>query len=150
MLKPRFFTAILAGAAMALEPWRVRLTGGDEELPASSTVEILLSGSDGAVGVFGHIAAGDVEGRAVIRTGPRERQPERHVHRLPEIQRLRHAQALVVKHRQNHVVRRLLLLRLRREQTVEDIGNAVVFLVSDNAMNITGQTLMVDGGMVKL
>ncbi|MEZ5596545.1 MAG: SDR family oxidoreductase [Pseudomonadales bacterium] len=39
---------------------------------------------------------------------------------------------------------------LRREQTVEDIGNAVVFLVSDNAMNITGQTLMVDGGMVKL
>lgn len=39
---------------------------------------------------------------------------------------------------------------LRREQTVEDIGNAVVFLVSDNALNITGQTLMVDGGMVKL
>ncbi len=39
---------------------------------------------------------------------------------------------------------------LRREQTVEDIGNAVVFLVSDNAMNITGQTLMVDGGMVKI
>lgn len=39
---------------------------------------------------------------------------------------------------------------LRREQTVEDIGNAVVFLVSDGAMNITGQSLMVDGGMVKL
>jgi 3-oxoacyl-[acyl-carrier protein] reductase len=39
---------------------------------------------------------------------------------------------------------------LRREQTVEDIGNAVVFLVSDMAANITGQTLMVDGGMVKL
>jgi NAD(P)-dependent dehydrogenase (short-subunit alcohol dehydrogenase family) len=39
---------------------------------------------------------------------------------------------------------------LRREQTVEDIGNAVVFLVSDLAANITGQTLMVDGGMVKL
>ena len=39
---------------------------------------------------------------------------------------------------------------LRREQTVEDMGNAVVFLVSDNAMNITGQTLMVDGGMVKI
>lgn len=39
---------------------------------------------------------------------------------------------------------------LRREQTVTDIGNAVVFLVSDNAVNITGQTLMVDGGMVKL
>jgi hypothetical protein len=45
-------------ASMALQPWRVRLMGGDEELPASDTVEILLSGSDGAVGVFGHIAAG--------------------------------------------------------------------------------------------
>lgn len=39
---------------------------------------------------------------------------------------------------------------LRREQTVEDIGNAVVFLVSTDAMNITGQSLMVDGGMVKI
>ncbi len=39
---------------------------------------------------------------------------------------------------------------LRREQTVEDIGNAVVFLVSNDSMNITGQSLMVDGGMVKL
>lgn len=39
---------------------------------------------------------------------------------------------------------------LRREQTVEDIGRAVNFLVSDDSMNITGQTLMVDGGMVKI
>ncbi|MEM7018972.1 MAG: SDR family oxidoreductase [Pseudomonadota bacterium] len=39
---------------------------------------------------------------------------------------------------------------LKREQTVEDIGNAVKFLVSDDSMNITGQTLMVDGGMVKI
>jgi NAD(P)-dependent dehydrogenase (short-subunit alcohol dehydrogenase family) len=39
---------------------------------------------------------------------------------------------------------------LRREQTVEDIGNAVVFLASNNSLNITGQCLMVDGGMVKL
>ena len=39
---------------------------------------------------------------------------------------------------------------LRREQTVEDIGNAVVFLASDAAANITGQSLMVDGGMVKV
>jgi len=37
-----------------------------------------------------------------------------------------------------------------REQTVEDIGKAVVFLVSDDSMNITGQSLMVDGGMIKL
>ena len=39
---------------------------------------------------------------------------------------------------------------LRREQTVEDIGNAVVFLGSDHSVNITGQSLMVDGGMVKV
>ncbi|NKB96963.1 MAG: SDR family oxidoreductase [Pseudomonadales bacterium] len=39
---------------------------------------------------------------------------------------------------------------LRREQTVADIGNAVVFLTSADSMNITGQSLMVDGGMVKL
>jgi meso-butanediol dehydrogenase/(S,S)-butanediol dehydrogenase/diacetyl reductase len=36
---------------------------------------------------------------------------------------------------------------LRREQTPEDIGNAVVFLVSDAARNITGQALNVDGGI---
>lgn len=39
---------------------------------------------------------------------------------------------------------------LGREQTVEDIGNAVKFLASDDSMNITGQSLMVDGGMVKI
>ncbi|MEM9624009.1 MAG: SDR family oxidoreductase, partial [Pseudomonadota bacterium] len=39
---------------------------------------------------------------------------------------------------------------LRRPQTVEDIGRACVFLVSQDAMNITGQSLMVDGGMVKI
>ena len=39
---------------------------------------------------------------------------------------------------------------LRRDQTVEDIGRAVVFLVAEDSMNITGQTLMVDGGMVKI
>ena len=38
---------------------------------------------------------------------------------------------------------------LRREQTVEDIANSVLFLVSEAAKNITGQSLMVDGGMVK-
>ena len=36
---------------------------------------------------------------------------------------------------------------LRREQTPEDIGNAVAFLVSDEARNITGQSLNVDGGI---
>lgn len=39
---------------------------------------------------------------------------------------------------------------LGRPQTVEDIGNAAVFLASDNAMNMTGQSLMVDGGMIKI
>lgn len=38
---------------------------------------------------------------------------------------------------------------LRREQTMEDIGRAVVFLVSEEGKNITGQTLNVDGGRHK-
>jgi meso-butanediol dehydrogenase/(S,S)-butanediol dehydrogenase/diacetyl reductase len=37
---------------------------------------------------------------------------------------------------------------LRREQTPEDIGKAAVFLASDDARNITGQALNVDGGIV--
>lgn len=39
------------------------------------------------------------------------------------------------------------LTPLGREQTVEDIGRAVVFLVSEDAKNITGQSLNVDGGL---
>ncbi len=35
---------------------------------------------------------------------------------------------------------------LQREQTPEDIGNLAVFLASDEARNITGQTIHVDGG----
>jgi NAD(P)-dependent dehydrogenase (short-subunit alcohol dehydrogenase family) len=38
---------------------------------------------------------------------------------------------------------------MRREQTTGDIAEAVLFLASDAAANITGQTLNVDGGMVK-
>ena len=30
----------------------------------------------------------------------------------------------------------------------EDIANAVTFLVSDDSRNVTGQTLVVDGGQV--
>jgi len=37
---------------------------------------------------------------------------------------------------------------LQREQTEEDIGRAVAFLASDDARNITGQSLNVDGGAV--
>jgi len=37
---------------------------------------------------------------------------------------------------------------LKRGQTVEDIGRAVVFVVSEDARNITGQSINVDGGMV--
>jgi NAD(P)-dependent dehydrogenase (short-subunit alcohol dehydrogenase family) len=36
---------------------------------------------------------------------------------------------------------------LGRDQTAEDMGRAVVFLVSEDAKNITGQILHVDGGM---
>jgi meso-butanediol dehydrogenase/(S,S)-butanediol dehydrogenase/diacetyl reductase len=41
-----------------------------------------------------------------------------------------------------------MLTAMRREQTPEDIGHAVVFLASDEARNITGQSLNVDGGQV--
>src|SRR5438552_2804359 len=37
---------------------------------------------------------------------------------------------------------------MKREQTPEDIGWAAVFLASDEARNITGQALNVDGGVV--
>jgi meso-butanediol dehydrogenase/(S,S)-butanediol dehydrogenase/diacetyl reductase len=37
---------------------------------------------------------------------------------------------------------------LRRPQTPEDIGNLAVFLASDEAKNITGQSINVDGGIV--
>jgi NAD(P)-dependent dehydrogenase (short-subunit alcohol dehydrogenase family) len=36
---------------------------------------------------------------------------------------------------------------LRREQTPEDIGEAVAFFASSAAKNITGQALNVDGGI---
>jgi 3-oxoacyl-[acyl-carrier protein] reductase len=39
---------------------------------------------------------------------------------------------------------------LRRNQTVEDIANAVAFLASDVSSNITGQCLHVDSGAVML
>jgi len=35
-----------------------------------------------------------------------------------------------------------------REQSAEDMGKAVLFLVSEDAKNITGQTIHVDGGIV--
>jgi NAD(P)-dependent dehydrogenase (short-subunit alcohol dehydrogenase family) len=38
---------------------------------------------------------------------------------------------------------------MRREQTTDDIAQAVLFLASDAAANITGQALNIDGGMVK-
>ncbi|MCK5129011.1 MAG: 3-oxoacyl-[acyl-carrier-protein] reductase [Clostridiales bacterium] len=37
---------------------------------------------------------------------------------------------------------------LKRIGTPEDVANAVAFLVSDDASYMTGQTLMIDGGMV--
>ena len=37
---------------------------------------------------------------------------------------------------------------LGRPQSPEDIGNLVVFLASDEAKNITGQSINVDGGLV--
>lgn len=39
---------------------------------------------------------------------------------------------------------------LKRNQTVEDMANAVAFLASDVSKNITGQCLQVDSGMIML
>jgi NAD(P)-dependent dehydrogenase (short-subunit alcohol dehydrogenase family) len=41
-----------------------------------------------------------------------------------------------------------LIVPMKREQTPEDIGWAAVFLASDQARNVTGQALHVDGGVV--
>jgi len=40
------------------------------------------------------------------------------------------------------------IIPMKREQTPEDIGNAAVFLASEDARQITGQALHVDGGVV--
>jgi NAD(P)-dependent dehydrogenase (short-subunit alcohol dehydrogenase family) len=40
------------------------------------------------------------------------------------------------------------IIPMKRPQTPEDIGNAVVFLASDEAREITGQALNIDGGAV--
>ncbi len=45
-----------------------------------------------------------------------------------------------------HYVKRL--VPMGREQTAEDIGHVAAFLSSDDAKNITGQSINVDGGMV--
>lgn len=39
------------------------------------------------------------------------------------------------------------LVPLKREQTPQDIGNMIAFLVSDLAHNITGQSINIDGGL---
>ena len=41
------------------------------------------------------------------------------------------------------------LTPMRREQTTTDVAEATLFLVSNAAANITGQSLVIDGGMVK-
>jgi hypothetical protein len=47
--------------ASAIEPWRVLLAGPEEPLPTASAVDLVLSGSNGGAGLFGHIAVG-IEG----------------------------------------------------------------------------------------
>ena len=37
---------------------------------------------------------------------------------------------------------------MRREQTVDDVAQAILYLVSEDSKNVTGQILNVDGGMV--
>jgi NAD(P)-dependent dehydrogenase (short-subunit alcohol dehydrogenase family) len=40
------------------------------------------------------------------------------------------------------------MIPLRRAQTAEDIGKLAAFLASEDARNITGQSIELDGGMV--
>jgi hypothetical protein len=44
--------------ASASEPWRVLLAGPAQPLSDSSAIDVVLSGSDGGAGLFGHIAVG--------------------------------------------------------------------------------------------
>ncbi|MGH9750689.1 MAG: hypothetical protein ACRD6R_12295 [Candidatus Polarisedimenticolia bacterium] len=48
----------IQGIASDEAPWRARLLGDDGAVPYGTSVDILVSGSDGSVGVFGHIAVG--------------------------------------------------------------------------------------------
>ncbi|HKQ96889.1 MAG TPA: hypothetical protein VJV75_03325 [Candidatus Polarisedimenticolia bacterium] len=43
-------------AAVDRMPWRVRLMGAEDPLPELGTIDVLLSGGDGSVGIFGHIS----------------------------------------------------------------------------------------------
>jgi len=45
-------------AARGGMPWRARLMGPEDPAPAAGTVDVLLSGADGSVGLFGHISVG--------------------------------------------------------------------------------------------
>ena len=40
------------------------------------------------------------------------------------------------------------LVPLGREQTVDDIGHASAWLCSDKAINVTGQVIAIDGGIL--
>jgi len=44
--------------ATAERPWRVRLMDSKEPAPGTGSIQILVSGSDGSTGMFGHIAVG--------------------------------------------------------------------------------------------
>jgi len=61
--------------------------------------------------------------------------------KVPQYQKLKAPEEVF----QEYVTR---LVPLGREQTAEDIGRAAVFLASEDARNITGQTINVDGGIV--
>ncbi len=72
--------------------------------------------------------AGDVEGGAVIRRGSRERQPERHVHPVGEMNELEGDQALVViegDHRVELALPRAEEDRIRRMRSIEVAGRAL-------------------------
>ncbi len=75
----------------------------------------------------------------VIYTPMNEKIAAQSIRRLPEAKGMTSRE---------HFLKFVPLVPLKREQTAEDIGRAVAFLVSEDARNITGQSLNVDGGRV--
>lgn len=58
------------------------------------------------------------------------------------------ATAMTQKLKEEHKQAFIDKIPLKRSGTPEDVANAVAFLVSDDASYITGQTILVDGGMI--
>ena len=84
----------------------------------------------------------------VVPTDAWETHKQRAVQTMPEFNEMDPDEWFdgVVQDRYPHIFR---TIPLRRETSVDDIAQAVLFLVSEDGKNITGQSINVDGGAVK-